>query len=359
MGRTVETGGQRNSADIEMPSRKKKTLAARKRTAAPRRSRPPTQLSAGQWFEKLVAVQKRLRAPGGCPWDREQTHATLRSCLIEEAYEVLDALDVGDDTKFAEEMGDLLLQVLFHSDIAREQGRFTVVDVIREIHDKMIRRHPHVFGDVRVKNSHQVLQNWERIKAQERLDKSGATKTDAPKNAAAKNGAAETTAPPVSLLDGVSRGLPAMLEGLQLTGKAARAGFDWQDAGGIFEKLREEMAEVRHALTGNNSARAEEELGDLLFAAVNLARFVNVDPEIALKKANAKFHRRFVAMERSPLSRERTFAGLPREEMESLWDAVKRSEKKQESPEPTNGKSKNVKSQNSKLAAAHAPSNGR
>jgi MazG family protein len=333
-----------------MPSRKKKRLPSRKRKPAQRKSRQAAQLSAGQWFEKLVAVQERLRAPGGCPWDREQTHATLRSYLIEEAYEVLDALDSGDDAKFAEEMGDLLLQVLFHSDIAREQGRFTVSDVIREIHDKMIRRHPHVFGDVRVKNSHQVLQNWERIKAQERLDKAAA-----PKN----NGAPDAPAKPTSLLEGVSRGLPAMLEGLQLTRKAARAGFDWQDTGGIFEKLREEMAEVRHALTENNALRAEEELGDLLFAVVNLARFVQVDPEIALKKANAKFQRRFVEMERSAANRERAFAALPREEMESLWDAVKRGEKKAESPAPGNGKSENQKSQNSKLAAAHTPSTGR
>ena len=343
-----------------MPSRKKKRLLSRKRKPAARKSRPTAQLSAGQWFEKLVAVQERLRAPGGCPWDRQQTHATLRSYLIEECYEVLDALDSGDDAKFAEEMGDLLLQVLFHSDIAREQGRFTVSDVIREIHDKMIRRHPHVFGDVQVKDSHQVLQNWERIKAQERLDKVAASKNDAPKNPAEKNnGVPETPAGPVSLLDGVSRGLPAMLEGLQLTRKAARAGFDWQDTGGIFEKLREEMAEVRHALTENNAAGAEEELGDLFFAAVNLARFVHVDPEIALKKANAKFHRRFVEMERSAANRERTFAGLPREEMESLWDAVKRGEKKPPGPAPGNGKSENHKSQNSKLAASHAPSTGR
>ena len=338
-----------------MPSREKKTRTSRKRKTAPRKSRPVAQLSAGQWFEKLVAVQERLRAPGGCPWDREQTHATLRSYLIEEAYEVLDALDSGDDAKFTEEMGDLLLQVLFHSDIAREQGRFTVVDVIREIHDKMIRRHPHVFGDVRVKNSHQVLQNWERIKAQERLDKSVA-----PKNATSENnGAMEASAKTASLLDGVSRGLPAMLEGLQLTRKAARAGFDWQDASGIFEKLREEMAEVRHALTENNPVRAEEELGDLLFAAINLARFVKVDPEIALKKANAKFQRRFTEMESATSSRDRTFAGLPREEMESLWDAVKRTEKKLASPAAGNGKSENPKSQNSKLAAAHTPSNSR
>src|SRR3979411_45578 len=156
-----------------MPSRTRKARKP-KRPAAPRRKPLPaarTILSAGQWFEKLVAVQKRLRAPQGCPWDREQTHATLRPYLIEEAYEVIDALDSGDDAKFAEEMGDLLLQVVFHSEIAREQERFTVSDVVREIHDKMVRRHPHVFGKVRARNSAEVLQNWERLQAKERLDK--------------------------------------------------------------------------------------------------------------------------------------------------------------------------------------------
>src|ERR1700732_2590989 len=212
------------------PKSQKKTSA---RSAPARKSTRANDISAGEWFEKLVAVQKRLRAPQGCPWDREQTHATLRPYLIEEAYEVIDALDSGDDAKFAEEMGDLLLQVVFHSEIAREQQRFTVADVLREIHDKMVRRHPHVFGNARAKNSAEVLQNWERINAPERRDK------DVP----SKNDALKAEQKPASLLDGVSRGLPAMLQGLQLTRKAARAGFDWHDADGIFEKLREEMGE--------------------------------------------------------------------------------------------------------------------
>ena len=302
-------------------SSKKSRSARRKPSAQNKKAAPP---SAGEWFEKLLAVQKRLRAPNGCPWDREQTHATLRTYLLEETYEVLDALDSGNDAKFAEEMGDLLLQVVFHSEIAREQGRFSVADVIREIHDKMIRRHPHVFGKVRVKNSAQVLRNWESIKAQERSDK----------NHAPKNGAAQPSKnKPASLLDGVSHSLPAVLEGLQLTRKAARAGFDWHNTDGIFEKLREEMAEVRHALNEKEPKKAEEELGDLLFAVINLARFVQVDPEIALKKANTKFQRRFFEMEKSAMARHRSFADLPREEMESLWDAVKQSEnKKSESP---------------------------
>jgi MazG family protein len=322
---------------------KKKTSARRNRA---RKSARANTVSAGEWFEKLVAVQKRLRAPQGCPWDREQTHATLRPYLIEEAYEVIDALDSGDDGKFAEEMGDLLLQVVFHSEIAREQERFSVADVVREIHDKMVRRHPHVFGDVRARNSAEVLQNWERIKASERLDK----------DASSKNGASKPQQKPTSLLDGVSRGLPAMLQGLQLTRKAARAGFDWHDADGIFEKLREEMAEVRHALAEKDSKKAEEELGDLLFAAVNLARFVQVDPEIALKKANTKFQRRFMEMEKTALQSGRTFDGMPREDKESLWDAVKHGEKKNlDARKSANGESQSVKPQSSRMSA----SNGR
>jgi len=325
------------------PKSKKKTSA---RSAPPRESPRASTISAGEWFEKLVAVQKRLRAPQGCPWDREQTHATLRPYLIEEAYEVIDALDSGDDAKFAEEMGDLLLQVVFHSEIAREQRRFSVADVLREIHDKMVRRHPHVFGSVRAKNSAEVLQNWERIKATERLDK----------DSSSQNGASKAQQKNTSLLDGVSRGLPAMLQGLQLTRKAARAGFDWHDADGIFEKLREEMAEVRHALAEKDSKKAEEELGDLLFAVVNLARFVQVDPEIALKKANAKFQRRFVEMERAALRSDRTFDAMPREDKESLWDAVKHGEKKSlDARKPGNGESQSVKPQASRMGA----SNGR
>src|SRR5882672_6009912 len=181
-----------------------------------------TQETPGEWFEKLVAVQARLRAPDGCPWDREQTHESLRTYLIEEAYEVLEALESGNDAKFAEEMGDLLLQIVIHSQIAREEGRFTVSDVIREIHDKMIRRHPHVFGTTRAKDSAEVLRNWEQIKAAER--RAGDNKRDSKTG----NNAPEE----VSLLDGVSRALPATLEGFQLTRKASRIGFDWEDAGG-------------------------------------------------------------------------------------------------------------------------------
>lgn len=300
-------------ARTRRPKRTKKKQITRHKPFNPKDLRP------GEWFEKLVSVQAQLRAPKGCPWDREQTHDTLRTYLIEEAYEVLDALDSGDDKKFAEEMGDLLLQIVFHAQLAREEGRFTIADVIREIHDKMVRRHPHVFGTTRAKDSSEVLRNWEQIKAQER-------RTNAQETNAQENDAKSKLEKPVSLLDGVSRGLPATLEGLQLSRKAARIGFDWNDVDGIFEKIREETAELRHALGSANRQKIEEELGDLLFAAINLARFVKVDPEIALKKANSKFFRRFVEMERLAQSKGQEIAKIPREEMESLWETAKRAE---------------------------------
>lgn len=311
-----------------MPTRKTHKQKARK----PRHSGKPIrqeQLSPGEWFEKLVAVQARLRATNGCPWDREQTHQSLRTYLIEEAYEVLEALASGNDQKFAEEMGDLLLQIVFHSQIAREEGRFTVSEVIREIHDKMIRRHPHVFGKTSAKDSAEVLRNWEQIKVEERRssDHQGGAKTGA---SGAKEG---------SLLDGdgVSGGLPATLEGFQLTRKASRIGFDWDDAGGIFEKMQEETAELKKALGGPDQLKTEEELGDLLFATVNLSRFLKIDPEIALKKANAKFSRRFRAMERLARKNGREFKDLPREEMEVFWDAAKKADEQPRLPEMSGG----------------------
>src|SRR5215813_13739468 len=183
--------------------------------------------AAGKWFEKLVILQARLRSEGGCPWDREQTHRTLRTYLIEEAYEVLEALEAGDDKKFAEELGDLLLQIVFHSQIAREEKRFDVRDVIREIHDKMVRRHPHVFGETKAKDSAEVLKNWEQLKTEERRAQGEA--------------AGEKKE---SLLDGVSRALPATLEGFQLTRRAARIGFDWERAEDVLGKIAEESGEL-------------------------------------------------------------------------------------------------------------------
>jgi tetrapyrrole methylase family protein/MazG family protein len=289
---------------------RKSTRKLPKRSTKRKCTKPaPRAPSAGPAFAKLVAVMARLRAPGGCPWDREQTHATLRTYLIEEAYEVLDALDSTDDVKFTEELGDLLLQVLFHAQIASEEGRFAISDVIREIYEKMIRRHPHVFGEKRAKDAAEVLRNWEIIKQQERRNKSGQSTAEAE---------------PASILDGVPRTLPGLLEGLQLTRKASRIGFDWQNVDGIFDKLGEEASELRHALENKESAsRIECEVGDILFVAVNLARFLDVDPEIAMKKASSKFSRRFHEMERLARHRGTTLAEIPRPEMESLWEQSK------------------------------------
>jgi MazG family protein len=310
-----------------MSTQRKKRKKLKRRSSKPLKKK---ELSPGEWFEELVAVQARLRAPNGCPWDREQTHQTLRTYLIEEAYEVLDALESGNDAKFAEEMGDLLLQIIFHSQIASEENRFTVADVIREIHDKMIRRHPHVFGATRAKDSAEVLRNWEQIKAEERRSNDQQTQP----------GSEGTPAEETSLLDGVSHGLPATLQGFQLTRKAARIGFDWENAEGVFEKLNEEAREVTNALKANDPKKVEEELGDLLFAAINLARFLKVDPEIALSRANTKFSQRFRAMERLARAGGKEFKDLPREEMEALWNATKLSEGKRGVAELTEARSK-------------------
>src|SRR5712692_5251181 len=299
-----------------MTADKKRLKTSRKRRGA-RKAAKPARLSPGEWFEKLVALQARLRARNGCPWDREQTHTTLRTYLVEEAYEVLDALQSGDDAKFAEEMGDLLLQIVFHSQIAREEGRFSVADVIREVHEKMVRRHPHVFGEKRARDAAEVLRNWEQIKSEERRAK-GVSQTPLGEDDELDG---------KSLMAGIPRGLPAALEGYQLTRRAARIGFDWEDVNGIFEKIQEEGAEVCHALSTMEPLRIEGEIGDLLFAAVNLARFVHVDPEIALKKANAKFVKRFQAMERLARENGCELAETPRPEMEALWETAKRNEK--------------------------------
>ena len=260
-----------------------------------------------------MALQARLRAPNGCPWDRVQTHESLRTFLIEETYEVLEALDSGDKKKFASELGDLLLQIVFHSELAREKGRFDIRDVIEGIHNKLVRRHPHVFGKVKARTPGQVLKNWEQLKAEERQSEY--------KGAAVSREAG-------SLLDGVPQTLPALLEAHQLTRRAANIGFDWQDVQGLLEKLEEEARELRDALaeagaSKDSSARVEEEVGDLLFVAVNVARFLGVDPEIALKKANRKFATRFRWMEQEAARNGRRLAEVPRQEMENLWEHSK------------------------------------
>jgi MazG family protein len=285
---------------------------------------------AGEWFAKLVALQARLRSLSGCPWDREQTHSSLRKFLIEETYEVLDAMESSDPHEFASELGDLLLQITFHSILAEETGAFTISDVIESIHSKMVRRHPHVFGDAKAKDSAAVLKNWERIKAGERANANG------------KEGKApDAKAGPESILSGVPRSLPAVLEAYQLTRRTAHIGFDWDNLAGIFEKLDEEKREIlaslesaappssaagRRAKSAPVSPHVEEEVGDLLFAAVNVARFLGADPEIALKKANRKFQTRFQWMEAVALAEGRPLAELPRARMEELWNLSKRRE---------------------------------
>ncbi|HEV8383339.1 MAG TPA: nucleoside triphosphate pyrophosphohydrolase [Candidatus Acidoferrales bacterium] len=280
-------------------------------------------MSAGECFEALVALQERLLAPDGCPWDREQTHESLRTYLIEETYEVLEALDARDDQRLPGELGDLLLQIVFHAQLARQAGRFDIRDVIERIHTKMVRRHPHVFGEVKAATSKAVLKNWEQLKAEERAktEKSGA-------GTEGQGSFASLRMTTGSVLEGVPHTLPALLEAYQITRRAANIGFDWDDVEGILEKLREETAELREHLGPARDAqtqqRVEEELGDLLFVAVNLARFLNVDPEITLKKANRKFISRFRAMEEEAARRGGRLADVPREEMEALWERAKR-----------------------------------
>jgi len=263
----------------------------------------------GKAFESLIALQARLRAPNGCPWDREQTHDSLRTYLVEETYEVLDALDSGDPRKFADELGDLLLQIVFHAELAAEAGKFDIADVIEQIYTKMVRRHPHVFGKVRAETSADVLKNWEQLKAEER----------------ARSKVSEAKAQDASILDAVPRSLPGLLEAHQLTRRAANVGFDWQDVKGIFDKLAEETAELKQSLASGDgrAEEIEEEVGDLLFVGVNLARFLGFDAEIALKKANRKFAARFREMERIAASRGQSLRGLSAAAFDALWNEVK------------------------------------
>jgi MazG family protein len=331
-----------------------RSRAVRKKPQTPRPAarlaETPRQRTPGEWFEALVAVQKRLLGPGGCPWDREQTHDTLRPYLIEEAYEVLDALDKGDPSHIAEELGDLLLQVVFHAQLGAQAGRFDISDVIEYIHDKLVRRHPHVFGEVKAETSAQVLKNWDVLKAEE--------KRVAQSRRAGKPSGEEASGQadaPASALDGVPRTLPALIEGYQLSKKASKVGFDWKTAPDILDKLTEEVAELRQVLspgkgdTGNGPGKGEagkspgkrdaekrphhppvdlrerqqDEFGDLLFSCVNLGRFLGLDAEIALKKANLKFARRFREMESLATLRGLQLERLSSDDLESLWEEAK------------------------------------
>jgi len=257
-------------------------------------------------FDHLVSIMDRLRDPGGCPWDREQTLNTLAPYFLEEAYEVVDAISVGDPAKLCEELGDLLLQIVFVARIARENGWFEADDVCESVSEKMIRRHPHVFGDRQVADSGEVMRNWEDIK---RAERSGE--------------------PESSVLDGVPGSLPALLKAFRMTEKAAAVGFDWRKPADVMGKMREEMDELEVELSAGEDAatdRVRAEMGDVLFVMANLARHLGVEPETALQETNAKFKSRFQAMEARSREMERDLRDMDLAEQDALWEDAKRLE---------------------------------
>jgi MazG family protein len=265
----------------------------------------------GERFLELVVLVDRLRGPGGCPWDREQTFDTLKPMMLEEAYEVLDAMDSGDRKEFASELGDLLFQVVFLSRVAEDEGSFHIDDVAQGIISKMIRRHPHVFGAVNASTADEVVENWETIKRAERAQQAGGN---------------ETGSPP-SILEGIAP-MPALLTASKLTSKAARVGFDWPNIEEIFAKLHEEVDELKEALleapAASECSRIEQEVGDLLFVAVNIARFLRIDPETALRKTNRKFASRFQHIEHRLREAGKDFSQSNLEEMERFWQEAKK-----------------------------------
>ena len=290
----------------------------------------------GERFERAVAIMARLRAPGGCPWDREQTFDTIKQYTLEETYEVLEAIENRDWNELTSELGDLLLQVLFYAEMAKEDGHFSVDDVLDRLSTKLVTRHPHVFGEVKAETSAQVLRNWEAIKQQERKQREPDRLGEDEK--------------PKSILDGVSSAMPALLEGLKLSNKAAHVGFDWPNIEALFDKLKEEIEELRHEvnqipppgpvpigrgiagargqlLPEELKARLEDEVGDLLFVLVNVARYLNVDPESSLRKTNRKFRRRFRHVEEALRKAGKTPEDASLDEMEAHWQASKNDEK--------------------------------
>ncbi len=254
---------------------------------------------AARQLARLRAIMHRLRAPGGCPWDAEQSHASLVPNLIEETYETVDTIQRDDFEHLKEELGDLLLQVIFHSELAEEAGRFNLDDVARGISDKLVRRHPHVFARSEAATSDAVLQQWDQIKR-------------------AEKGHEETP-----YLHGVGKGLPALIRAAKLQKKASKVGFDWPDAHGVLAKIREELAELEHAMDSGEADRVTEELGDLMFSVVNLARFRKVDPEVLMAAANTKFESRFAAMEQLLKQQGLTLEDADSEQMEAAWQQAK------------------------------------
>ena len=261
--------------------------------------------SPGSLFQRLLDIMVRLRNTDGCPWDREQTRTSLKAYLIEEAYEVIEAIESGQAGALEEELGDLLFQVVFHARIAEEQGEFDMASLLRRLSDKMVTRHPHVFGTATVDTPREALQQWESIKGRE----------------------AEAAGRRRSVVDGVPRALPALLRAQRLSSKAARVNFDWPDAQAAWEKVGEEVREAGEALAGGDRGRFAEELGDVLFSLVNVARLTSLDAEDVLQSANDKFRRRFAAMEADLAARGASVAGAGTEELERAWERTKGHER--------------------------------
>jgi MazG family protein len=299
--------------------------------------------TTGERFERAVSIMARLRGPGGCPWDREQTFDSVKPYTLEETYEVLEAIDNRDWDELTGELGDLLLQVLFYAQMAKDQGTFSIDEVLDRLSKKLVDRHPHVFGDVKAETSSEVLRNWEALKAEEKTKRRNA---DAGKGAGTEKdrGAAE------SVLAGISSAMPALLEAHKLSSRAARVGFDWPNVDGLFEKLHEETEELREQLRdfpapgprpgGSDVAgagrqqipedlreRLEDEVGDMLFVLVNIARYLSLDPESALRKTNRKFKRRFQWIEKQLRASGRSPRQATADELESLWQQSKRQER--------------------------------
>jgi len=251
-------------------------------------------------FDRLVEIMATLRRPGGCPWDREQTHESLKPYLLEECYEALEAVDSGDRQKLCAELGDVLLQVVFHAQVAQEDGGFDIQDVCRRINEKLIHRHPHVFGAVEVADSDEVVANWEKLKLEER-----------------------ESAARVSALDGVPHVLPALKRATAIQKKASKVGFDWPEIDGPLEKVTEEINELQDARRSGDPQAIAHELGDILFAVVNVARFLKVDSEDALRLACDRFGRRFRCVERAAAEQKRDIEEMSLEEMDTLWEAAK------------------------------------
>lgn len=260
--------------------------------------------TAGEKFQRLVEIMARLRAPGGCPWDRDQTFDTIKPYTLEETYEVLDAIDRRDWPELAEELGDFMLQAVFYAEMAAEESLFTIEDSLDAINQKLVRRHPHVFGDESAQTPDDVKRIWGDVKSAEKKDKG--------KHAE-------------SILSGVPRSLPALVEAQQVASRAAAVGFDWENPDQVIDKLHEELAEFDQARRNASQTELEDELGDMLFVLVNLARFVKVDPEQALRKTNAKFRSRFGYIERKLAEQGKRLEDSDIAEMEALWQEAKKS----------------------------------